>query len=1549
MYGVRGNRTFLCGFAPGTVISGCGTVSLKRCADRTWQMIMPTAEIGPRELLKKEEEEIMKKMKKNDGDIFQHLCDGKHWGASSKRCCGIKYSGVELLALRKKRAVLPLWRLLDNYKLFNFHYSTDLLTIFRYVVLSAGKHYLEKKEVADGYDVTCSNFQEKLLCVHAHLRQDARSDETNYNHYQFAEWTLCHIIFTTIDECSIFDDASGSYKQTSKLNESPEAILNSVVDALKHHPIADTGDSWEPIQKEFVQAVKIPLGSILGQSGAYERTELYHAVRFALQNSTLTEECTDKKLIHPYDMAENPWGKGFNQLLDHRTDFTAKTRAQNAEMLCKIVATPPLQNGATEYIKAFSPEDKDGTTPTTSRNDSDRTGALENNEEQKRKEQIDAQEASGNQSFADEPWDFDQALGDSADADVQSKSGFRFDDKTVGCGQPCTSPNVVLTLLGETSPVYFISLDTERLHMSYTPSNGLTLGFLVDRKLLSRFFDKKQNPDHREQDLVDLRWRLLKWLGDVLRSPLHQKYKQWFLMKLKDTCEPPPEAETNTKVIAHCLSSSFPTITKLSEMMRNSLISSLTCKGGGVGKELQRHLKRQGGEYGIYSVKGSTLQQLENFNLKVSILASTTLGVRGHKPNINKMYLDITSRFTGYCCVVYIRPALGRRGYRIDDTLLKWLAEYTRMHPWRFVYFENADLTWNYSENRDRVCFDLAADPASRVVRKEADLVHVRDSKRSHAVTHPRGTSGLVLESEDAFEKWYQNLPDKCSAAKSTEIRDFEAQFDRLGTETCVIMLESPPGAGKTYSVEKHLEKLRNTRQMRCERMDGSDDQLVTKALQRILSDKVPAHGEAVLVVDEYHMLNNNHRDELIEWLVPRLNRLSVVFIANRLDQSDEERVGKCTEAIGEERVHTIHARLTLKKLKEFCSGAEIESSDRLATWLTCCRLIFGNQSVSLRAFGPIRDVLDDNKGEVATRKRDLAELLSNKMPTISYQSANQFVEVFWRDVFSMPNNASGRAPSTAMEILYDFAKLDQAEGDKGDTAMTFPEFVKEPGHKMLEYPPSVRLAAWCIYMKQLHEPARKVIDFKPLLETKFIDQTGFPFQLEENCRVEQLREGKSFSWEPATNDYSDLLEIKNAINHGHSVDWESVKRDGWGLSLQAVTDCGMLNTVLSVCSEKAQCLDALLPQTLDSLLVNSLPKDSYALSEYLIGTASKHVDTETSKDNNNFALAVWNVIRFRDEHGALKKPKHLLDMIKSSASSNTSADEHWERLHVALVWARTHASQLRNIQVPDEAAAHERVLYLTGVMVYISIELMKRGSPEKVCELWSCDLFARLLNPDAIMLAYEKGYFYDGSDANHGSKEQVEKWIVHLVYCVMGKESKSSTMFPAWPQPIKILHRLLKYQGIPESELDFLSKCSSPNKLLDFNYRPPQALKEVGVTERTEENWPTRFACGVLLVKGVLPDKIQEEMLQSDKVFIPDTFIRGKGAVSLEHTGTKKTTQAIFASLFDHTLEQKKRLEKTFEDICKISTRSVSRNFCKHSCLPSTPALICSCMRVCI
>eukprot|EP00959_Pyramimonas_sp_CCMP1952_P326758 6840154-Pyramimonas_sp.AAC.1 len=55
---------------------------------------------------------------------------------------------------------------------------------------------------------------------------------------------------------------------------------------------------------------------------------------------------------------------------------------------------------------------------------------------------------------------------------------------------------------------------------------------------------------------------------------------------------------------------------------------------------------------------------------------------------------------------------------------------------------------------------------------------------------------------------------------------------------------------------------------------DGSSDILVTTALAEVLQRTVAAQGrrgQRLLILDEYHMLSDDHKDELFEWVRAKL------------------------------------------------------------------------------------------------------------------------------------------------------------------------------------------------------------------------------------------------------------------------------------------------------------------------------------------------------------------------------------------------------------------------------------------------------------------------------------------------------------------------------------------------------------------------------------------------------------------------------------------------------------------------------------------------------
>ncbi len=107
------------------------------------------------------------------------------------------------------------------------------------------------------------------------------------------------------------------------------------------------------------------------------------------------------------------------------------------------------------------------------------------------------------------------------------------------------------------------------------------------------------------------------------------------------------------------------------------------------------------------------------------------------------MYLEIIGKFSALTWIVYV---MGLE--KIDDSLLKWLAEYTKEHPWRFVFLENTQTSWNFSENRDRCVQDFAPAPIERELayREDLDQPSVSQLRPTHLQPYPRIKESLLFD-----------------------------------------------------------------------------------------------------------------------------------------------------------------------------------------------------------------------------------------------------------------------------------------------------------------------------------------------------------------------------------------------------------------------------------------------------------------------------------------------------------------------------------------------------------------------------------------------------------------------------------------------------------------------------------------------------------------------------------------------------------------------------------------------------------------------------------
>jgi hypothetical protein len=192
--------------------------------------------------------------------------------------------------------------------------------------------------------------------------------------------------------------------------------------------------------------------------------------------------------------------------------------------------------------------------------------------------------------------------------------------------------------------------------------------------------------------MLAYREELLRWLVDLVRSPLPTAAIHWFLDKLENgaTTQSVPSLTSsvnangqaseneiggnlNLLVIAHCIAKALPSPNEAKSLFSSAFHIPLS---------FLRFTNRKNDIYGIHIVRGGTLKELQDHGAVVEVCDLGYDALTRSKDNAS-MYLSIIKLFSKFIWLVYV---IGLD--TIDDALLKWLAEYTRAHPWRFVYLE---------------------------------------------------------------------------------------------------------------------------------------------------------------------------------------------------------------------------------------------------------------------------------------------------------------------------------------------------------------------------------------------------------------------------------------------------------------------------------------------------------------------------------------------------------------------------------------------------------------------------------------------------------------------------------------------------------------------------------------------------------------------------------------------------------------------------------------------------------------------------------------------
>lgn len=895
---------------------------------------------------------------------------------------------------------------------------------------------------------------------------------------------------------------------------------------------------------------------------------------------------------------------------------------------------------------------------------------------------------------------------------------------TLGFGRPTRNRFAVRNFFDADSPLYFVSLETEKLHIDYNMADGLPLGFLLHRKLIFGLLVSALNSPGGSDLACVLRCQLLAWISDILRSPLPDSLKSWILQKIESqghNPQRPPPVVLVCLIIAYSLCSCCPAATAQSQFLRKVLMESLrsSVQGVGISPTVERLIQRKEG-YGVYVVKNGTLLDLQHlFGTENVIVRDFQREITRESLSISSMYLDIVNCFSQCAFVVYIR------GLRLlEDALLKWLAEYSRHHPWRFIFLENVDTTWNFSENRDRCNFSFDGENPTAGISSidEINKAEAAFARACHKVDYTKLPifKHMCKSATQLLAAFRQHLPSRFldELPLSITVQDFRQELDAIlrRPDPCVAMIVSPPGAGKTFFMDSFRSRLESSGHIHVVQFDGSSDVLVRHTITELLDKAVPANGrQALLILDEYHMLVETQKSHLFNWIKSKASSIQVVLIANRIDAKDRERMNSCGS-----NACLIEARLSRRVLDEKLDSIGIDVIDRenLHLWYTCSRLVFGEESISLRLVDRVVQALRSHNPQ-----KLLEEVLLNKVPTASRAAVQQFVMAFLAHV---DGKVFAGGP---FAVVFNVAALDS----DSDSACSYHEFCNRMPDALLLTSPAVRLLCWSTYIlaakakeqtENVHNQLAKIpsdINLSCLCDHQYIDQVGTPFLL---CQPPHSTfSGYAFSW---SGNYESIDDIIDATKRGHSIDWLDVHEKTWKTKM--VTDSHKVCILLSSCRNPGPCLEAFTSANLALLMRSSSPDNSVLLA--------RHVLSHWSHNPSYVSLcgqAMW-VLILNDAsitHGAelvkLTDDATLVQLCGPGAwcseQERTVGHKTAPRLLAFLEWAQEHATDCRYINRSLGATDREQLLRQALVLA----TLCSGATLEQQSRLWS-GIFAQLL-----------------------------------------------------------------------------------------------------------------------------------------------------------------------------------------------------------------------------
>lgn len=646
-------------------------------------------------------------------------------------------------------------------------------------------------------------------------------------------------------------------------------------------------------------------------------------------------------------------------------------------------------------------------------------------------------------------------------------------------------------------------------------------------------------------------------------------------------------------------------------------------------------------------------------------------------------------------------------------------------------------MTWNLPENRDRLILHDEEDNGQGAEK------HLSLTEKTYVV--PLATPWRLPA---------ENVPVQ-------DAQDWAAEAERLIRNASVkrVLLTGPPGIGKTHRLQQLLPKGATDREIQW--IDGSSDQLLRFAIVDLLDARFEAKATNkpwVIVVDEWHMMSEAQKREVLSWVAMRSNKTLLFAVGNRSDQLDLELFAQSARDGGNGdgvEGHFIRARGTVARFLEVYgqendkAEAAIARRKFLISWLRCTRNLFGEEMLTLRS----KEALDSAWAQMMGADRD--EAIRNLIRFLHHKVAHlkpEFCDPLIRQLFNGSlQNGTGHSSTGSLTLFFFpppdnasvIARLNTATSkggpdvfaflkdvsllDLNEANLAYPNFSTDGIRESFQYHPVLRITTWIDYMMRegqkqhpsLQLPSDAFLDELATQLARFyiIDLPGrFPLMRPSN--VQNL----SRKWEHCQVrcgklDPRRIEETIQLVHRGYGINIDEAKKL---FATESVTDPKLFSRLVSI---YPPAIHVLAPDNLLSLL--RIGDDSLATetvkalhdSEMQQQALHKRIDM---RPENAYYAALWKLYLAHSFTQVPEKPNDLLFIENLNRPAKL--------LDIAC-WASQNAYDMREIAEGSPAE------FQFSLQQHLGRAILQAEASQDVAECAACadrcvDIYSNLFAP---------------------------------------------------------------------------------------------------------------------------------------------------------------------------------------------------------------------------